>query len=104
MALIKCLECRQEISNKAPVCPHCGNPSEDAKTILIERTKKKWKKLWLIALSILFIGLFFFIKGFLKVYNGEEFYNTTTIFGLIVVVIAGVIGVIIRIGVWWDHR
>lgn len=28
MALIKCDECGSEISNRAPVCPHCGLPAE----------------------------------------------------------------------------
>jgi len=27
MALIQCYECSREISDKAPVCPHCGAPS-----------------------------------------------------------------------------
>jgi hypothetical protein len=26
MALIKCKDCRKEISSDAPVCPHCGKP------------------------------------------------------------------------------
>ena len=26
MALIKCNECGKEISDKAKVCPNCGNP------------------------------------------------------------------------------
>ena len=26
MALIQCAECGKEISDKAPACPHCGNP------------------------------------------------------------------------------
>lgn len=26
MALIECLECRREISDRAPACPHCGMP------------------------------------------------------------------------------
>lgn len=28
MALIKCSECGNEISDKAKMCPHCGNPTE----------------------------------------------------------------------------
>jgi ribosomal protein L37AE/L43A len=27
MALIKCKDCRKEISTAAPTCPHCGRPS-----------------------------------------------------------------------------
>lgn len=26
MALISCPECRREVSDKAPACPHCGYP------------------------------------------------------------------------------
>ena len=29
MALIKCSECGKEISDKAKVCPNCGNPLEE---------------------------------------------------------------------------
>lgn len=35
MALIKCKECGKEISDKAKVCPHCGNP------ITTNKKKKK---------------------------------------------------------------
>lgn len=34
MALINCPECNREISDKASVCPHCGNPMNDAKEIV----------------------------------------------------------------------
>lgn len=40
MALIKCIECGNEISNKAEVCPNCGCPvSETVK----EKNNKKRK-------------------------------------------------------------
>ena len=29
MALIECPECKKEISDKAPACPHCGGPAAD---------------------------------------------------------------------------
>jgi hypothetical protein len=29
MALIQCPECKQQISDQAPVCPHCGAPRRD---------------------------------------------------------------------------
>ena len=35
MALIKCLECGKEISDKAPTCPHCGIP-----TVLQKESRK----------------------------------------------------------------
>ena len=33
MALIKCLECGKEISDKATVCIHCGCPVSEAETV-----------------------------------------------------------------------
>ena len=39
MALIKCSECGKEISDKAEVCLHCGNPIQ--KTIKEENQKNK---------------------------------------------------------------
>lgn len=46
MALIKCQECGKEISDKAEVCPHCGNPiNQEAQTInATEKTTKKSSK------------------------------------------------------------
>lgn len=35
MALIKCSECGKEISNKANICPNCGNPIQKKKTIML---------------------------------------------------------------------
>lgn len=31
MALIKCVECNKELSEKAPACPHCGCPNNQIK-------------------------------------------------------------------------
>lgn len=40
MALIKCIECGNEISNKAEVCPNCGCPvSETVKEKIIKKRK-----------------------------------------------------------------
>lgn len=46
MALIKCQECGKEISDKAVVCPNCGNPIQcyidsDAYDMLSNYKKKK---------------------------------------------------------------
>ena len=38
MALIKCPECKKEISNKATACPHCGCP-------IVAKLPKKMKSL-----------------------------------------------------------
>ncbi len=33
MALIKCPECGQEVSDQAPVCVHCGYPLKQSPTV-----------------------------------------------------------------------
>ncbi len=40
MALITCPECGKEISDKAPACPHCGNPMAS----LVEKPKQEVDK------------------------------------------------------------
>lgn len=40
MAMIKCSECRKEISDKAPACPNCGCPMEDIKNQIAEKEAK----------------------------------------------------------------
>ena len=43
MALIKCNECLGQISDKAQVCPHCGNPmiQQELNKEKIEQIKQK---------------------------------------------------------------
>ena len=43
MALIKCNECGKEISNKAKICIHCGNPIFKESVKIMK--KKKWEEL-----------------------------------------------------------
>lgn len=43
MALIKCPECEKEVSDKAPACPHCGAPINQAKEKL-KKAKKEPKQ------------------------------------------------------------
>lgn len=45
MALIKCIECNKEISDKAKSCPHCGCPVNINETSTIKNNKpSKYKK------------------------------------------------------------
>lgn len=45
MALIKCDECGNEISDRAGVCPHCGNPIREIQLAEIEhRTQEYYKE------------------------------------------------------------
>jgi hypothetical protein len=51
MALIKCLECSKEISNKVASCPHCGIPLATTQSI-----SKKMKLHKLISVSMVVLG------------------------------------------------
>lgn len=46
MALVKCVECGKEVSDKAKSCPNCGCPINEKKekTIKVEQPKKPVKK------------------------------------------------------------
>lgn len=98
MSLIKCSECGKEISDKATVCPSCGNPItnksetvlEEAPVVTIQKTYKRWK-------AVRLISWIFIIIGFISLGAGEtgQALGAMTIF-------FGVIGLIIaKLGAWW---
>lgn len=60
MALIKCPECGQQISDKAKVCPYCGHPIayENVKGNMTHFFKQKWVKI---------VGIIIFIYIVLRI-------------------------------------
>ena len=70
MSLIKCNECNKEISDKAKVCPGCGNPIKKVKPKKIKKPKdlKKIKKIIKIVSLILVILAILTIIG-IKIYD-----------------------------------
>jgi len=67
MSLIKCSECSNEVSDKAMVCPRCGNPINDLSNqtlnnpdkflkVELELTNKKWKRVILISWIAIFLS------------------------------------------------
>jgi len=73
MALIKCTDCGQEVSDNAPACPHCGNPVIKAAPPAAMPTSKSKSRLWPILFFVLCIGIATFIlsndtlsKGYLN--------------------------------------
>ena len=59
MALIKCTKCGHEISDKATVCPKCGN-----KIAVVEKKKNSTTKIFIAValLALLVCGAFFFLN------------------------------------------
>ena len=69
MALIKCPECKKEISDKATQCIHCGCPieKEKEKNIVIKDSTKIWLIVCSVVCFLISIYCFIFqIKGILK--------------------------------------
>jgi hypothetical protein len=100
MALINCPECKQQISDTAPTCPHCGfiqhaTPVEGSgnlnqKTITIESTSKTWKLVTIVAVLVFFIG------GMVSVSDKE--------FGISLIGLSILIFIVAKIGAWWSNR
>lgn len=67
MALIKCNECGHEVSDKASVCPNCGNPMQKSRDAAVEehahsQQSKQRKGKWAIAAILLCVlagGVYF---------------------------------------------
>ncbi len=70
MALIKCKECNQKISDKAKKCPHCGYDF-----MKIENVKNSKKKKIVIALCILFVIFLISIISMIIIKINEKKYE-----------------------------
>ena len=69
MSLVKCPDCQNEVSSKAPSCPKCGAPisSENIATksnlVTIQKTAKTLKMQSLIAVVMLLVGIVMLSAG-----------------------------------------
>lgn len=93
MALIKCDECGKDISEKAEICPSCGNPIKAKESqinkVEIEQTNKKWKKTGCLSVVIAIIALMTMGKS--------------VPLGFFILVVAVIIGQYARFGAWWTN-
>lgn len=98
MALINCPECKQQISDTAPTCPHCGFvqhvqaviSNTPQQPVTIESTSKTWKLITIVAILLFLIGA--------MVANKDQEFGWS-IMGLSVLV-----GIVSKIGAWWSNR
>lgn len=86
MALIKCLQCGAEISDKADVCPKCGY--EIKQSVSTKEKKPKKKLLWIIILCLIVIAVVVIVgKNFsenletVKQESDDSFIKITEFFG-----------------------
>ena len=81
MALIKCQECGEEISDQAAVCPHCGYPVKKIERKAEIKVSLKRKVLPLV-LAIMLIALAVFAALYIKQSSEkkikQDIYNTLT--------------------------
>lgn len=105
MALKKCLECGQEISDKALTCPKCGNPLQNINEITqkspvtIEQTKKTWKIIRLISWIVIVIGIIFILSYFAN--NSRTNFVSAGGFLLFAGIVGNLIG---KFGAWWTNK
>lgn len=71
MALIKCSECGNDVSEKASMCPSCGCPLEITKRIISDARKNKNKKIIIVMAIILTIIIMLLIVFSLMKYNNN---------------------------------
>lgn len=57
MSMIKCSECGKEVSDKAYVCPSCGNPISAARANAAPKPKSKKKTVIVIVIIIAVISI-----------------------------------------------
>ena len=95
MAIIKCLECTNDVSDKASACPKCGaplsaTPSPQRSVVTTEQTGKKYK-------AIQTVGVLMICASTVACV-GHNIAATSFLGGVgMIVWIAG------RVGAWWDH-
>ncbi len=103
MAIIKCGECNNDVSDKATACPKCGAPvfksgeniAADAKLNTVQETSKKFKLQSLLSVLTLIIG--FVLAGT----SEDPVYTSIAIF----LIIMGMGWYIInRFRIWWHHK
>ncbi|MFT5234775.1 MAG: putative membrane protein YvbJ [Shewanella sp.] len=106
MALIKCSECNDEVSDKAEACPKCGAPIAGARETVaagtqvktVQETSKKFKLQTLLSVLLLIIGFFLAIS----LSNGPQS-EPSAIPGLLIFI--GLIWYIVnRFRIWWHHK
>lgn len=95
MALVTCVDCSREISDKVASCPHCGAPSAATPPPIPQaRNDKRWKGLQLAGFALMAVGIVLVVDGGRV---GPPLIGTPTLLLGAIVYAAG------RIGAWWKH-
>lgn len=103
MALISCVDCHHQVSERAPACPHCGSPiatkTAGVGVITTEQTAKKFKGMILLAWALFFIGLYLtFTAG-----SKQHFDIWQSMTGMLSIVGGLGLWIVTKFRVWWHH-
>jgi len=93
VAIVKCPDCKKDVSSQAPACPSCGHPMA---ATTVEATGKKWKKMKVICFAVSAVG------G-LIIFSDMGHPGTHALIGT-VILFGGFIGVgVANSCAWWFH-
>lgn len=104
MALINCPECDKQISDKASACINCGHPivkttSQHGLNIgdeqPIELTAKRLKLISFLSFGIFVLGIIIVAASTSESSSG---------FGVLLIILGCISYIINRIRIWWHHK
>jgi len=97
MALIKCGECRREVSDRAVSCPQCGAPVAARAVVTTQVTAKTFKRDLIVGTAILCVGLVVLVAGF------REHTTPLVVVGALLAALGGICILVARFRAWWHH-
>jgi len=106
MALIKCSECDNEVSDKAATCPKCGAPiaiAQETKAAgvqinTVQETSKKFKLQSLLSVSLIIIGIVMLSA------TGSASNSEPSIMPVLITTIGLIWFIVNRFRIWWHHK
>lgn len=100
MAFVTCPECRNSVSERAPMCPNCGHPINSpppnwsGRTTHVQVTGVEFTRKWIKILNMGVLALLF--GGGIISNQNQLLGNTLCVAGIFLMPIAGIIH-------WWYH-
>ena len=92
MALIKCPDCKREVSDTSDKCIHCGHIFIESQ--LIEKTSKDLKKQQIFCIFLFFVSTIMLFS--------EN--NTILVWGILMGIATVIWAIVIKIQTWWRHE
>lgn len=112
MALIKCPECGNQVSNTANACPKCGAPIAGASDVkatgdqlkTVQLTSKKLKKDLLINGLAFWIGVIWLVVAAVSKSQGHEVPTWSFVISGTLTLLGATFSLVTRFRIWWHHK